>query len=91
MRKYSSYNHLNRCEIGEWQGLIRGSDYNILVESAIEYIENKRFRGDLNTRALVYAVHLADFLFHKIKFPENKSRKVRTIKNKFKLPRKRFK
>lgn len=90
MRRYANYSHLRRCEIGEWQGLIRGSDYNILVESAIEYIEDKRFRGDLNLRAVVYTVHLADFLFHKIKFPENKSRKVRTIKNKFKLPRNRF-
>ena len=39
---------------------------------------------------MVYTVHLADFLFHKINFPENKSRRVRAIKNKIKLPRKRF-
>jgi hypothetical protein len=91
MRKYASYSHLRRCEIGTWQGLIRNREYNTTVPEAIEYLENAKFDPSLlGARALIYSVHLADFLFHKINFPENKSRRVRAIKNKLKLPRSRY-
>ena len=91
MRRYASYNHLRRCEIGTWQGLIRNTNYNTPVLEAIEYLEDARFNPSLfvQHKGLIFAVHLADFLFHKIKFPENKSRRVRAIKNKLKLPRSR--
>ena len=91
MRRYANYSHLRRCEIGTWQGLIRNTEYNTPVLEAIEYLENAKFDPSLiGARALVYSVHLADFLFHKINFPENKSRRVRAIKNKLKLPRSRY-
>ena len=91
MRRYANYSHLRRCEIGTWQGLIRNTEYNTPVLEAIEYLENAKFDPSLiGGRALIYSVHLADFLFHKIKFPENKSRRVRAIKNKLKLPRSRY-
>ncbi len=92
MRKYASYSHLRRCEIGSWQGLMRNNEYNTSVLEAIEFVENVRFDPSLlrEVKAMVYVVHLADFLFHKINFPENKSRRVRAIKNKLKLPRSRY-
>jgi hypothetical protein len=94
MKKYASYNHLSSCELGEWQGLVRGSRYNIKVTDALDYIEEHQRLLTLamlrNITAVVHTVHLADFLFHKIKFPENKSKRVRAIKNKVKMPRSRF-
>lgn len=91
MKRYANYNHLRRCEIGTWQGLIRNTEYNTTVPDAIDYIENLKFDPSLlGVRALVYSVLLADFLFHKINFPENKSSRVRAIKNKLKLPRSRY-
>ena len=91
MKRYASYTHLSSCEIGEWQGVIRGRDYNIRVPRAIDYLEDRRLGLEpWNTNSVVITVLLADFLFHKIKFPENKSRRVRAIKNKLQIPRRRF-
>jgi hypothetical protein len=90
MKKYASYNHLSRCKLGDWQGLVRGSQFNIKVTDALDYIEDHLHLQSLDTTAVVHTVHLADFLFHKIKFPEDKSRRVRAIKNKVKMPRSRF-
>ena len=97
MRKYANkYYHLRDCEIGEWQGLVRGNKYNKRITSIIYDIEDimSEFpmveRSRTGTAFVVYIVHLADFLFHKINFPEKKSRRVRAIKNKLKLPRQSF-
>lgn len=91
MRRYANYSHLRRCEIGTWQGIIRNTNYNTPVLEAIDVLEDARFSPSLlvQSKGVVFAVHLADFLFHKINFPENKSKRVRAIKNKIKLPRNR--
>jgi hypothetical protein len=91
MKKYATYSHLSKCTIGHWQGLIRGRDFDTSMENAIYSMVS--VLGNYTrpqTRHVVYAVHLVDFLFHHINFPENKSRRVRAIKNKIKLPRSRY-
>ena len=90
MKRYASYTHLSNCEIGEWQGVIRGRDFNFPVPRAVDILENSIVFNRWNPTSVVISVLLADFLFHKIKFPENKSRKVRAIKNKLSVPRRRF-
>lgn len=93
MKKYASYAHLSRCTIGSWQGLIRGNRFDSSVENAITKVEESLgnfLYSSVDTHSVVYAVLLADFLFHKISFPENKSRRVRAIKNKLGVPRRRF-
>ena len=90
MKRYASYSHLRRCEIGEWQGLIRGTTYNSPIIEAIDFLEDSMLQyNTASVKAIVFACHLADFLFHKINFPESKSRRVRAINNKVKLPRSR--
>ncbi len=92
MKRIASYSHLRNCKIGEWQGLIRGKTYDSPIIEAIEFVGDSVLQyNTASVKAIIFSCHLADFLFHKINFPESKSKRVRAIKNKVKLPRsKRF-
>jgi hypothetical protein len=89
MKKYANYNHLRKCEIGRWQGIFGGNRFDKNVVEAIEYIQStigiRRVNADIFTAA--YSQLLTDFLFHKVRIPENKGTRLRVLKNKLKLGR----
>lgn len=89
MKKYASYNHLRKCDIGSWQGIFRGNRFDKNVVEAIEYVQStigiRRNGADVFTA--VYCQLLTDFLFHKISVPEKKATRLRILKNKIKVPR----
>lgn len=90
MKKYASYAHLRHCHLGKWQGIFRGN-HRIEMDNAIEALKFCLHSGWVaGNDHLVICVLAADFIFHKINFPEKKSKRVRAIKNKMTYPRRRF-
>lgn len=87
MKKYASYAHLRHCHLGKWQGIYRGN-HRIEMDEIIERLKfclNHPIMA--NSSHIVACVLTADFIFHKINFPEKRSKRVRAIKNKMSNPR----